>query len=227
MALTLNLGWELILLLHAWLACQDFTLTTSMPVYSTQYPFYFIKEMDDDSKIVRYKDLTETGQISYDSFICPDEEHQPFHSKLSDLCKQANSLKQDVGEPELLSVWEDYALWVDENHSEYTEQDARDWVTEQCEYRWAQFSPIGSRSHEAAGGAVHGSSLAPVTVTGVVDYVCIESRSTRTGQQQDGRVTVKYLGQIEDSCYQVTSRSISTLNADTASTLAPASAGTG
>ncbi|KAL1592601.1 hypothetical protein SLS60_011017 [Paraconiothyrium brasiliense] len=145
---TIHVSWELILMLHAWLGSQDASLATSRPVYSTQYPFYFIKELN-EAKALRYKDLTETGQISYDSFLSPGEDDQPFHSKLSDLYKQANG----SAELQHLSVWDDYALWVDENHADYTAQDARDWITEQCEYRWAQLSPISARSHEAAGGA--------------------------------------------------------------------------
>jgi hypothetical protein len=121
MALTLNLGWELILQLHAWLGGQDALLATLRPVYPTQYPFYFINELN-EAKAVRYKDLTETGQISYDSFLNPGEDDQPFHSKLSDLYKQANG----TAEVQQLTVRDDYALWVDENHADYTAQDARD-----------------------------------------------------------------------------------------------------
>ncbi|OOQ89325.1 hypothetical protein PEBR_27424 [Penicillium brasilianum] len=188
--------WQLILLLHTWLMCQSSEIATSRPVYSTQYPFYFIKEAD--GLCFRYKDFTKTGQISYDDFTNPSSMGESFRAALADLYSRANEKRAASGEPDIVNVYDDFHLWIEENLEvpDQVNEYARDWITDQCEQRWSQLSPITAQSHEAAGAATHGAGSEPVSIGGSIEYICLESWSG-SSQNETTQVLVRYLGQNE------------------------------
>ena len=98
-------------------------VATSKPIYSTQYPFYFIKE--GDASGARYKDLSDAGQISYDCFTNPTRAHDEYHKTLNTLYERVNKKLRSNNQPELMNVYDDYVHWTEDN-PQHTLRNARD-----------------------------------------------------------------------------------------------------
>ncbi|WYZ36281.1 hypothetical protein EsH8_XII_000031 [Colletotrichum jinshuiense] len=188
-----NPRWELILLLHSLLLSQQPDVATSRTIYATQYPYYFVKQPETTGSRSRYVDFSGAGQLSYDAFVRP-EKNGEFLQILSEFYDRINRRQARLGQPGLVNIYDQYCMWGEDETKQRSEKASRDWINDQCERRWAQMSPITSQSHPAVGAAVHGSSLDPVGVKGVIEYICVESRDAARGQV-DGVVKVKYLGQ--------------------------------
>ncbi|UKZ54366.1 hypothetical protein TrVGV298_008174 [Trichoderma virens] len=206
-----NPRWELILLLHTLLLSQQSDVALSGTVYATQYPYYFVRQPDTAGSRSSYADFSGTGQLSYDAFVRPEKNDQ-FLAMLSEFYDRINQRQARLGQPGLVNIYDQYCMWGGDEtkRQQPSEKASRDWITDQCERRWAQISPITSQSHPAVGAAVHGSFLDPVGVKGAIEYICVESRDAARGQV-DGVVKVKYLGQADLQNHQK-SRKIAALS---------------